>query len=125
MLCNTEIEMRILTFNTQATSAIHGRNGAKLRMDVKDGTLMVRPTDRKAGPHVLSELQTKGKNGVQVEITDKQLEKLGAAGILGATAQFGLRADKYGWFALTTGEASADDKLAVEGAEVTVAEKSE
>lgn len=116
--------MRILTFNSAATSAIHGRKGAKLRVDVKDGALMLRPTDRKAGPHVLTELETKGK-GVQIQITDKQLEKLGAADILADASNFGLRADKYGWFALTQGEVSADDKMAVEGAEVSVAIKAE
>ena len=116
--------MRILTFNAQATAAIAGRKGGKLRMDVKDGTLMLRPTDRKAGPHVLSELATKGK-GVQVEITDKQLEKLGAADLIADASTFGLRADKYGWFAMSAGTPDADDKLAVEGAEVTVADKAE
>lgn len=112
--------MRTLTFNTQATSAIHGRKGAKLRIDVKDDTLMIRPTDRKAGPHVLSELATAGKNGVKVEITDKQLEKLGASGILEDAATFGLRLDKYGWFALTKDAATAEDALAVDGAEIKV-----
>lgn len=117
--------MRILTFNTQATAAIHGRKGAKLRLDVKDGTVMLRPTDRKAGPHVLTELQTKGKTGVSIEINEKQLEKLSAAGILEDASQFGLRADKYGWFALTKDAPAADDKMFVEGAEVTVSAKSE
>lgn len=112
--------MRTLTFNSAATSAIHGRTGAKLRLDVVDGVLKVRPTDRKAGPHVLSELATHGKNGVKIEITDKNLEKLGAADLLSETATFGLRADKYGWFALSTEAASAEDKMAVEGAEIKV-----
>jgi len=112
--------MRTLSFNSQATGAIHGRKGAKLRMDVKDGTLMIRPTDRKAGPHVLSELATKGKNGVAIEITDKQLDKLGAGEILADAATFGLRADKYGWFALTKADEAAEDTMAVEGAEISV-----
>lgn len=120
--------MRTLTFNSQATSAIHGRKGAKLRMDVKDGAMMIRPTDRKAGPHVLTELETAGKNGVKIAITDKQLEKLAGADILADASTFGLRADKYGWFALTKDAAAADDKMAVEGAEIKVsitAEKAE
>lgn len=116
--------MRILSFNTQATAAIHGRKGAKLRMDSKDGTLMLRPTDRKAGPHVLTELVTKGK-GVQIEITDKQLEKLGIADSLADASTFGLRADKYGWFAMTAGAAAEGDTMTVEGAEVSVSEKAE
>ena len=116
--------MRILSFNAQATAAIHGRKGGRLRMDVKDGSLMLRPTDRKAGPHVLTELVTKGK-GVTVEINEKQLEKLGIGDTLAAASTFGLRADKYGWFAMTTGAPAEGDTMAVEGAEVSVAEKAE
>lgn len=112
--------MRILTFNSQATSTVQGRKGGKLRLDVKDGTLFMRPTDRKAGPHVLTELQTKGK-GLSVEITDKHLEKLGASDILADASTFGMRPDKYGWFALTAGDAEGN----VEGAEVSVSTKDE
>lgn len=116
--------MRTISFNAAATAAIHGRKGAKLRLDVKDNTLFMRPTDRKAGPHVLSELATKGKSGVQIQITDKELEKLGATEVLAVDSKFGLVADKYGWFALRT-DVSADDKMAVEGAEATVGEIAE
>lgn len=116
--------MRILNFNSQATAAIQGRSGAKLRMDVRDGTLMLRPTDRKAGPHVLSEISVQGK-GAQVEITDKQLEKLGLSGLLADASTFGLRSDKYGWFAMTSGAAAEGDTTVVEGAEVSVADKAE
>ena len=117
--------MRVLTFNSQATTAIHGRKGAKLRLDVKDGTLFMRPTDRKAGPHVLTELQAKGKSGVSIEVTDKQLEKLGASGILEDASTFGLRADKYGWFAMTKDTPAEGDTLFIEGAEVSIADKAE
>jgi hypothetical protein len=119
-----EIDMRILNFNAQATAAIQGRTGGKLRLDVKDGTLMVRPTDRKAGPHVLTEIVTSGKTA-KVEITDKQLEKLGVAAELANASTFGLRSDKYGWFAMTTGEAAEGDTTVIEGAEVAVSDAAE
>ena len=113
--------MRVLTFNSSATQAIHGRKGAKLRLDVKDGALFMRPTDRKAGPHVLTELETHGRGGVKVQITDKHLEKLGASDILADASTFGMRADKYGWFALTAGGSEGN----LEGAEVSCAIKAE
>jgi len=115
--------MRVITFNNEATTAIHGRKGGKLRLEVKDGTLFMRPTDRKAGPHVLSEIQGKGKS-VNVEITDKHLEKLGASDLLAENAEFGLVADKYGWLALRK-DVSADDKAAITGATATVSIKEE
>jgi hypothetical protein len=110
--------MRILSFNDQATKAISGRKGSKLRIDVKDGNVMVRPTDRKAGPHTLTE-QIVGDDKVQIEITDKQLDKLGATALLVANGTLGLRATKYGWFMLTTHAAMEGDEL-VEGAQVSV-----
>lgn len=115
--------MRVISFNNEATSAIHGRKGGKLRLEVKDGTLFMRPTDRKAGPHVLTELNGKGKT-VNVEITDKHLEKLGAADLLAEDAEFGLVQDKYGWLALRK-DVSAEDKLAIQGATATVSVKEE
>lgn len=112
--------MRTINFNAAATSALQGRTGTKLRLDVKDGTLMLRPTDRKAGPHVLTEIEAKGKT-CSVQITDKQLEKLGAQDILADASTFGLRSDKYGWFAVTTEPAAEGDTSVVEGAEASVA----
>lgn len=112
--------MRVITFNTQATQAVQARTGAKLRLDVREGNLCIRPTDRKAGPHVLTEIEAKGKT-VSVQVTDKQIEKLGAGDILAVDATFGLVADKYGWFALQAAPA-ADTAGLVEGAEATVTE---
>jgi hypothetical protein len=111
--------MRVISFNSTATSAINGKSGAKLRMDVKDGTLCIRPTDRKAGPHTLSEM-AKGKDGVAVEITDKQLEKLGASNLLAEGAKFTLVEDKYGWFALKTGDDLGEKAVKDSVASVTV-----
>jgi hypothetical protein len=116
--------MHSLSFNPQAASAISARNGGKLRMEVRDGTMFIRPTDRKAGPHVLTEIEAKGK-GIQVQISDKQFEKLASADLLADGLSFGLRADKYGWYALTQGEPAEGDKSAVEGATVSVAAKGE
>jgi hypothetical protein len=115
--------MRILTFNSAATAAIHGRKGAKLRLDAKDGTLFLRPTDRKAGPHVLSEIEAGKSKTVSVQITDKQLEKLGVSDLIADNSTFGLVQDKYGWFAMRSAE-DAGDK-AIEGAEVSITEKAE
>jgi len=112
--------MRILNFNSQASTSIAGRSGAKLRLAVKDGVMFIRPTDRKASPH-LAELKGSKNKGFSVEIADAQLEKLSAGNVLADAAAFGLRQDKYGWFALT--EAGADNN--VEGAEVSVVSKDE
>lgn len=114
--------MRTLSFNAEATAAIHGRKGAKLRLDAKDGTLFMRPTDRKAGPHVLTEIDGKGKT-VSISIADKQLEKLGVGALLADASTFGLVQDKYGWFAVRSVEDAGDKAIA--GAEVTVSDKAE
>jgi len=113
--------MRIVQFNKEATDAIQGRKGGKLRLEIKDNTLFMRPTDRKAGPHVLSELKGTKAKGVNIEVSDKELEKLGASAILADASEFGLKADKYGWYALT----AAGTEGNVEGASATVAHKDE
>jgi hypothetical protein len=112
--------MRVLNFNTQASSAISGRSGAKLRVAVKDGVLFVRPTDRKASPHLV-ELKGSKSKGLSVEIADALVEKMGANSVIADASNFGLRPDKYGWFALTA--AGAENN--VEGAEVSVTSKEE
>lgn len=94
-----------LSFNASATSAIQGRQGAKLRTEFRDGVLHVRPTDRKAGPHVLAEMQAKGRNGVAVEIDEKQIEKLKNAEAMKDGASFYVVPGKYGWFSLVSGSA--------------------
>ena len=95
----------ILTFNSAATSAIQGRSGAKLRTEFRDGVLHVRPTDRKAGPHVLTEMQAKGRNGIAIELDDKQLEKLQGGESMQDGASFYVVPGKYGWFSMVNGEA--------------------
>lgn len=95
----------ILTFNSSATQAIQGRSGAKLRTEFRDGVLHVRPTDRKAGPHVLTEMQSKGRGGIAIELNDKQVDKLKNADAMADGANFYVVPGKYGWFALQAGEA--------------------
>lgn len=101
-----------LQFNKAATDLLKGRTGGKLRMEVVDGTMRVRPTDRKAGPHVLCEYKEGSRGGINVDIEDKQAEKL--AHQFENKSQFNVVKDKYGWFALRQGEAGED------GASVTV-----
>lgn len=104
-----------IQFNTAARELLEGRDGGKLRMEIRDGTMFVRPTDRKAGPHVLSEYQPFGKSGIAVNIDDKQLEKL-AGGNLADKSQFHVVKDKYGWFALREdGEGDAKATVSIKG----------
>ncbi len=89
-----------LQFNTAAASLLQGRKGGKLRMEMRDGTMFVRPTDRKAGPHVLTEYKTGARGLLAVDIEDKQVEKLQAGTAMSDKAQFNVVKDKYGWFSL-------------------------
>lgn len=89
-----------LQFNTAAATLLQGRKGGKLRMEMRDGAMFVRPTDRKAGPHVLTEYTTGARGALAVEIEDKQVEKLQAGQAFADKAQFNVVADKYGWFGL-------------------------
>jgi hypothetical protein len=95
-----------LQFNKAASELLQGREGGKLRMEVRDGTLFVRPTDRKAGPHVLCEYKEGSRGGINVDIEDKQVEKL--AHQFENKSQFNVVADKYGWFALRQGDEGSD-----------------
>lgn len=95
-----------LQFNKAASDLLRGRQGNKLRMEIRDGTMFVRPTDRKAGPHVLTEYQEGARGGINISIDDKQLEKLG--GNVEDKSQFNVVKDKYGWFGLRQGEEGED-----------------
>jgi hypothetical protein len=102
VLC-PEIEMpTTLEFNKAASELLQGREGGKLRMEVRDGVMFVRPTDRKAGPHVLAEYKEGSRGGINVDIEDKQVEKL--AHQFENKSQFNVVPDKYGWFALRSGD---------------------
>jgi hypothetical protein len=75
-------------------------------MEVRDGTMFVRPTDRKAGPHVLCEYKDGPRGGIAVDIEDAQIEKL--AHKFEDKSQFNVVKDKYGWFSLAP-EGKGDD----------------
>ncbi len=112
--------MTTISFNAPATQALSTRRGNKLRMEIRNGTMFVRPTDRKAGPHVLVEIDAKGKTGASVTLDEKQMEKLGANKVLEHNAAFHVVADKYGWYALQSGDES-EEKAA--GGKASVARK--
>jgi Zn/Cd-binding protein ZinT len=107
--------MTTLNFNAAAAAALSARPGAKLRVEVRNGTMFIRPTDRKAGPHVLTEIQTKGK-GIAVVFDEKQGEKL-AMSAFANNSNFNVVPDKYGWFALHAG---SEHEEAAAGAKVTI-----
>lgn len=110
-----------LQFNTAAASLLQGRKGGKLRMEMRDGAMFVRPTDRKAGPHVLTEYKAGARGVLTVDIEDKQVEKLQAGSTFTDKAQFNVIQSKYGWFTLapaTDGdEVEAKATLAIKSAE--------
>lgn len=105
----------ILNFNSEATSLLNARGRA--RVEFKDDSLRMRPTDRKAGPHVLSDFTAKGK-GSTLTIEGKQFDKLAAMSALTDGAEFHVAKDKYGWLALKSGDAPEGSENA--GAKVTV-----
>ena len=106
-----------IQFNKAATELLQGRTGGKLRMSIDDGVMRCRPTDRKAGPHVLTEYQQGSRGGISVQIDDKQLEKLG--GGLEHNTQFNVEKDKYGWFVLRPNDGESTDgasaKISIKG----------
>jgi hypothetical protein len=99
--------MFILNFNAAAAELLRGREGAKMRVEFKNGELRARPTDRKAGPHVLVEHRPAGRNGIAISFDEKQAEKLGAS--FSDAATYHVVKDKYGWFTLAAGEAEGND----------------
>lgn len=111
-----------LQFNKAATDLIKGREGSKLRFDVRDGSMFIRPTDRKAGPHVLSEYQAGSRGGVMVSLDDKQAEKL--AQNYDDKTQFTVVKDKYGWFALRA-DGEGDAQVTIKHAKADGSESSD
>ena len=112
--------MRILNFNILASAAIAASTGTKLRIQNRDGVMFIRPTDRKASPH-LAGLNGTASPGFSIEIPDAQLEKVAGTEVLADASTFGLTAAKYGWYALT----AAGSEGSVDGAEVSVSSKDE
>ena len=112
--------MRVLNFNGAASAAIAERAGTKLRFQNRDGVMFIRPTARKASPH-LAELAGSKTKGFSIEIADSQLEKIVGTGVLADASTFGLTAAKYGWYALT----ATGSEGSIEGAEISVSSKDE
>lgn len=85
--------MTTLTLNTAARGLDRFSAATKVRAQVRDGIMFIRPTDRKARVNLKKDEQLVDMNG----------GKLSIEGMEHPTGAYGLRADKYGWFALTPG----------------------
>lgn len=87
-------KMTSITLNAAARQADKFSTNAKVRAKLVDGTLFIRPTAR-AKPVNLPKTER------LVEMS--QTGKVELEGMELASGTYGLRADKYGWFALTPG----------------------
>ena len=85
--------MATLTLNTAARGLDRFSAATKVRAQVRDGVMFIRPTDRKARVNLKKDEQLVDMNG----------GKLSIEGMEHPAGSYGLRADKYGWFALTPG----------------------
>lgn len=85
--------MATLTLNTAARGLDRFSAATKVRAQVRDGIMFIRPTDRKARVNLKKDEQLVDMNG----------GKLTIEGMEHPAGSYGLRADKYGWFALTPG----------------------
>lgn len=85
--------MTTLTLNTAARGLDRFSAATKVRAQVRDGIMFIRPTDRKARVNLKKDEQLVDMNG----------GKLSIEGMEHPAGAYGLRADKYGWFALTPG----------------------
>lgn len=117
-----------ITFNNQAVQAMTTMNGLegeapKARLDVKDGRLRVRPTDRVGGPVTLVDFKTGPRNrGLVLELNDELLKRLGADRIVEPNTTFALLRARYGWLelAFVNDIYDEDADYQIEGAEGTV-----
>ena len=107
-----------LNFNASAAQTIGANEATKLRLDSRDGVLFVRPTQRKAGPHALVQLNAKASGRLSVEIDDAVVERLGLQG-LDVGQKFSVIQDRYGWYAIQPGE----DHEKANGAKATLSRK--
>lgn len=85
--------MATLSLNTAARGLDRFSAATKVRAQVRDGVMFIRPTDRKARVNLKKDEQLVDMNG----------GKLSIEGMEHPAGSYGLRADKYGWFALTPG----------------------
>ncbi len=84
--------MTVLTLNKAAVAAFD--NAEKIRVKAVDGTLFVRPTARKAGVNL-----PKGQKLVNITRTGANA-RVAVEGVDASAGNFGLIANKYGWFVL-------------------------
>ena len=85
--------MATLTLNTAARNLDRFSGASKLRAQIRDGVMFIRPTERKARVNLKKDEQLVDVAGGKVSID----------GMDHPAGSYGLRADKYGWFALTPG----------------------
>ena len=108
-----------LSFNAPAVAAFDEKAGAgvKFRLDAKDGRLFLKPTDRKAGPHVFADY-ARSANGIKINLEGHQLDKLGMANFE-AGQKFGIHADRYGWFYLV----ADGEEGSIQGAKASITKR--
>lgn len=85
--------MATLTLNAAARGLDRFSNASKIRAQVRDGVMFIRPTERKARVNLKKDEQLVNIDGGKISIE----------GMDHPAGTYGLRADKYGWFALTPG----------------------
>lgn len=83
--------MATISLNAAARGLDRFSAASKIRAKVLDGTMFIRPTDRKARVNL----------GKDEQLVDMNGGKLSIEGLDHPAGAYGLRADKYGWFALT------------------------
>lgn len=120
----TETLAAVLSFNPAAMAAFTAKTKGeeqfvKFRVAARDGVLMIKPTDRKAGPHVLPAVDKLGTGGGRMTIEGYELDKLGVDP--GADTKFSVIPNKYGWFTL----ANENTEGALEGATAKVSKRIE
>lgn len=93
--------MTTMTLNTAAKSLIPA--ASKVRAKIVDGTMFIRPTERKAPVNL-----PKGE-----KLVDFAGGKASLEGFEHEAGTYGLTADKYGWFALTGDVASRGPSIKI------------
>jgi hypothetical protein len=109
-----------ISFNGPAALAFDAKHkdAHRFRVDVRNGTLFIKPTHRKVGPHVFTDYVrgTGERGGLKVTIDGAQMDKLKDLNPLEAGQKYAVQEDRYGWFYLT----SEDSEGALAGAKASV-----
>lgn len=109
-----------ISFNGAAAAAfdLKHKDAHRFRVDVRNGTLFIKPTHRKVGPHVFTDyVRGNGeRGGLKVTIEGAQMDKLKDLTPLEAGNKYAVQEDRYGWFYLT----SEDSEGALAGAKASV-----